>query len=258
MELKAPLNLNNMNIDINAITVCVNYGNYLKYCISNKRFFKRWIIVTVEHDIETIDICKKNGLEYIISKKLYSRQFAKGCAINEALEYIGYNEDWYLHIDADVLLPDNFGDTFIIDEETEKTKIIGLKRPKCIEGDKLDGIGPYQIYEELVDEKLSALNLYTIGRINVDEGEYFKNFNPQFYFDQPDKIIQGFKGYGYFQLWHMPTLFEVYSDLYHVYPSLSKNAGHDDFIFAKMFYQVISLDSYCIHLSPEKIGWDGV
>jgi hypothetical protein len=56
----------------------------------------------------------------------------------------------------------------------------------------------------------------------------------------------------------MPTLFEVYSDLYHVYPSLSKNAGHDDFIFAKMFYQVISLDSYCIHLSPEKIGWDGV
>ncbi len=40
--------------------------------------------------------------------------------------------------------------------------------------DKLDGIGPYQIYEELVNEKLSALNLYTIRRINIDEVNILK------------------------------------------------------------------------------------
>ena len=77
------------------------------------------------------------------------------------------------------------------------------------------------------------------------------------YFDRSDKIIQRFKGYGYFQLWHMPTLLELYPDLHHVYPSLSKNAGHDDWIFSKLFYQIVSLQSYCIHLSPEKLNWDG-
>jgi hypothetical protein len=83
-------------------------------------------------------------------------------------------------------------------------------------------------------------------------------FVSQQYFNKTDEVIQKFKGYGYFQLFHLPSLLEVYPDLHHIYPSMSKNAGHDDWIFSKIFYQIISLDSYCVHLSPEKINWDGI
>ena len=245
-------------IDIYAVTVCVNFSHYLKHCISNKRFFKRWVIVTHEDDEDTIQLCKKNNLEYILSKNIYKRTFNKGTAINEAFDYIGYSEDWYLHIDADVLLPDNFGDTFSKDEETGRVKIVGLRKLKCIDTEHMERTGYYRYYEEYVDEEFEALNLYTMGRVNVDEEEDFKDFVPQQYFNQVDDIVQKFKGYGYFQLFHLPSLLKVYPDLHHLYPSMSKNAGHDDWIFAKIFYQIISLDSYCVHLSPEKIYWDGI
>lgn len=247
-----------MNIDINAITVCVNYAHLFKHCIPNKRFFKRWVIVTTEKDTDTIQLCKDNNLEYFLSKKLYNRQFSKGEAINEVLDYIGYNEEWYCHLDADVLLPDNFGDTFPVDEETGRVKIIGLRKLKCVDTEHMERTGYYRYYEEFVDEEFEALNLYTMGRVNVHEEEDFDPFVPQMYFSKPELIVQKFKGYGFFQLFHLPSLLKVYSDLHHVYPSLSKNAGHDDWIFSKMFYQVICLDSYCVHLSPEKVNWDGI
>ena len=185
-----------MNIDIHAITVCVNYAHLFKHCIANKRFFKRWLIVTAEHDIDTIRLCEENNLEYIISKNLYNRDFSKGEAINEAFDYIGYTEEWYLHIDADVLLPDNFGDTFPIDEETGRVKVIGLRKLKCVDTDHMERTGYYRYYEEFVDEPFAALNLYTMGRINVPEEEDFNPFMPQMYFNKTDEIVQKFKGYG--------------------------------------------------------------
>ena len=47
-------------MEINAITVCVNYAHLFKHCLGNKRFFKRWVIVTHEDDKETIKLCKLN------------------------------------------------------------------------------------------------------------------------------------------------------------------------------------------------------
>jgi len=247
-----------MNIDIHAITVCVNYAHLFKYCMPNKRFFKSWTIVTIPEDTETLALCEKHELDVIFSKTLYSRNFAKGCAINEALDHVGYEKEWYLHIDADVLLPNNFGDTFPTDENVNRPQIIGSVKRRCVDADTLQTQGPFRHYMEYLDEgSFRAVNLYTMGRVNVDEEEDFKYFQPQDYFDKPDRIVQRFKGYGFFQLWHMPTLLELYPDLHHVYPSLSKNAGHDDWIFSKMFYQIISLQTYCVHLSPEQINWDG-
>jgi len=247
-----------MNIDIYAVTVCVNYAHLFKYCIANNRFFKRWVIVTTEQDTETIKLCEDNNLEYIFSEKLYNRQFSKGEAINEAFDLLGYTNDWYLHIDADVLLPDNFSDAFPVDEETNRIKIRGLRKLKCVETEHMERTGYHRLYEEYLDEPFSALNLYTMGRVNVNEEEDFDPFIPQQYFSKTDEIVQKFKGYGYFQLFHLPSLLNVYPDLHHLYPSMSKNAGHDDWIFSKIFYQVICLDSYCVHLSPENENWDGI
>ena len=57
-------------MEINAITVCVNYAHLFKHCLGNKRFFKRWIIVTAEDDLDTINLCKENNLETLILPKV--------------------------------------------------------------------------------------------------------------------------------------------------------------------------------------------
>lgn len=231
-------------IDINAVTVCVNFAHYLKYCVSNKRFFKRWIIVTHKDDWETIDLCKKENLEYILSEKIYERTFNKGAAINEGFEYIGKNEEWYCHIDADVLLHENFPFTF------DQTHIHGKLR--------------HTYLERIIDHKQQigmmpdALYLYTMGRINLNGDENLKEVDFKDVFRQTDKIVQQWLGWGYFQLFNLKALKEVYKNLYQIYPTMSNNAGTDDYIFKQLFYQVISLNTHCIHLSPEKIYWDGI
>ena len=195
-------------IDIHAVTVCVNFSHYLKYCISNKRFFKRWVIVTHEDDKETIKLCKKHDLEYIFSKKIYTRTFNKGAAVNEGFNYLGKDKEWYCHIDADVLLNENFPSTF------SSTHIEGKLRHTYLER--------VLKHKHQLGTLPDALYLYTMGRINLLGDENL---------DELD-----------------------FKDVF----KMSNNAGTDDYLFKQLFYQVISLNTHCLHLSPEKIYWDGI
>lgn len=247
-----------MNINIHAITVCVFYSQYLKHCITNKRFFKRWVIVTVEDDVDTINLCKKHNLEYIFSKTLYTRTFGKGCAINEAFDYLGKDKEWYLHIDADILLPDYFPNIVQIDHVLKRPKIVGYKKNEFMNVQNYERNGPYVPYEELIDKESQSFNLYTMGRVNIEEQLNLENFNPQEYWPQTEKIQDQDKGWGYFQLFHLPTYLKIHPNLYQIYPSLSNNAGNDDIIFKKMFNKVITLDAFCMHLSPTATNWEGV
>ena len=58
---------------------------------------------------------------------------------------------------------------FPTDPETGRPKIIGLRKLKCINTDHLERTGYSVMYEEYLDEPLQALNLYTMGRVNVDQ-----------------------------------------------------------------------------------------
>ena len=233
-----------MSIDINAVTVCVNFSHYLKHCISNKKYFKRWVIVTHEDDTDTIELCKKHDLEYILSKKIYERVFNKGAAINEGFDYLGKDKEWYCHIDADVLLHDNFASSF------SPTHIHGQLRHTYLER-----VLPHQHKLGMLPD---ALYLYTMGRINLNGDENLNEINFKEVFKMEDKIVQQWLGWGYFQLFNLKALKEVYENLYQIYPTMSNNAGTDDYVFKQLFYQVISLNTHCIHLSPEKVHWDGI
>lgn len=237
-----------MNIEIHAVTVCVNYAHLFKHCIPNKRFFKRWVIVTTKEDTDTINLCKENNIEYIFSKVLYDRTFFKSGAINEGFDYLGKDKTWYLHIDADILLKDDFMSTFPIHPKENRPYIKGYVKKK-------DGEEEYNTY---LDGYFYANALYTMGRVNVDIDEDFKQFNPQEYFKLKGSMKQRFNGYGYFQLFHLPRLQRLYKSLHQIYPTLSDNAGADDGIFQKMFGKKVSLDTYCLHLSPEGTNWDGL
>ena len=95
---------------IEAVTVCVDYSQYLKKIISNKNKLDRWVIVTHKSDKDTIKLCKKENIEFVLSKKIFKNaKFAKGKAINEGLNVLE-KKDWILHLDADQLLPENFRD----------------------------------------------------------------------------------------------------------------------------------------------------
>tara|TARA_Y100001938_G_scaffold148037_1_gene230656 strand:- start:1078 stop:1830 length:753 start_codon:yes stop_codon:yes gene_type:complete len=241
--------------DITAITVCVNYAHLFKHCINNKRFFKRWVIVTTSKDKDTIKLCEDNNLEFLICDEIYDRTFFKSRAINRALELVGLKEDWYLFIDSDILLPDNFFD-FVIDG-----RIYGKEKLKgginYIEK-KYKQIKALANVSSDIKEGPSENDIFTMGRINVFDNEDFSNFDPQAYFDLPERVRGQFLAYGYFQLFHMPKFLKTYDKLHYVHPELSKNAGHDDWIFRNMFNKVVCLDQYCLHLSQEGINWDGI
>jgi hypothetical protein len=244
-----------MNLEIHAVTVCVNYSHLLKYTIeANRHFFKRWVIVTHKKDLDTIELCKKHNLEYILSKTLYMRQFFKSGAINEGIEYLG-DAEWILHIDADIVLPQNFPEVFKGDE-SGRPLIRGSYR------NWPDGKGKTfttHRFRKYIDMPILSPLLFCMGRVNVDKDEDLEKLNIQKYFDQEDKIVQSHKGYGFFQLWHNPTFKQFYhQNLQYIYPTQSKNAGADDWIFSKLFNKVVSLSTYCVHLSPEEVNWDGI
>lgn len=247
-----------MNIDIHAITVCVHYSHLLKHCISNKRFFKRWVIVTIEDDIETINLCNEHNLEYIFSETLYTRTFAKGCAINEAFDYLGKDKEWYLHIDADVLLPENFPNIVQLDPVLNRCVLKGNKKKEFGSYDFFQKYGENQPYFEYIDLKYQSYNLYSMGRVNVDENENMNDFNPDKYWGRHNEITDKYKGWGYFQLFHLPTVNRIHPNLHQIYPTLSNDAGADDLVFAGMFFNIVDLNMFCLHLSPEGINWKGI
>tara|TARA_A100000171_G_scaffold34350_1_gene32794 strand:- start:739 stop:1359 length:621 start_codon:yes stop_codon:yes gene_type:complete len=112
---------------IDTVTVSIDYSDYLKKIISNKELLENWLIITHKDDKKTIKVCKDNKLNYIFSKKIYKNaQFAKCKAINEGLDYIQPN-NWILHIDSDVLLPENFNE-ILKTEVNDKDIIYGSRR----------------------------------------------------------------------------------------------------------------------------------
>jgi hypothetical protein len=94
---------------IEAVTVSINFSDYLREIVRNKSLLDRWLIITHKDDKDTINLCKSFKLEYMLTKKIYENnaQFAKGKAINEGLQCLD-RDDWILHLDSDILLPQNF------------------------------------------------------------------------------------------------------------------------------------------------------
>lgn len=102
---------------IDAITVSIDYSDYLEQIVSNRDKFDRWLIVTHWSDKKTIEICKKYELEYICSAEIYADGacFAKSRAINEGIRYLD-PKDWLCVLDSDTLLPEDF--TAVVKSQT--------------------------------------------------------------------------------------------------------------------------------------------
>jgi hypothetical protein len=98
-----------------AITVSTNYADLLPVVYHyNKDFFKHWIFVTDRSDMRTVNFLsnKPNVIILFYDFKNHRNIFDKGGAIRYAqtFAYERYPDDWYLLIDSDICLTQQFAD----------------------------------------------------------------------------------------------------------------------------------------------------
>ena len=164
---------------VEAITVCIDFSKKLEKCISNKHLFDRWIIVTHESDQDTINLCKKNKIEFVCSKRVFDNaEFAKGRAINEGLN-ICDKDAWLVHLDADVKLSHDFRKT-IQKNCNNKSALYGMPR---YYGDKLLKTPVFR--NKIVNKKTKSILELIVGDLGP---------------------------IGYFQMWHSSTT-KFYSEI---------------------------------------------
>ena len=108
---------------LEAVTVCVDFSEWLCQCLTNRDKFDRWVIVTHVSDIDTIRLCEAHNMEYVLSMRVFDEGtwFAKGRAINDALKKMDC-DGWLLSVDADVKLPDDFRET--LDREVTDEQVL--------------------------------------------------------------------------------------------------------------------------------------
>jgi hypothetical protein len=114
---------------IEAVTVCVNYGDFLRAVAPyNSAIFDRWIIITEEEDTETREVCAKFNLHCILTKdhKRNGDDFNKGRIVDRALGHVA-GIGWRMHIDADIALPNYFRRAIMWDN-LDKNSVHGFDR----------------------------------------------------------------------------------------------------------------------------------
>lgn len=92
---------------ITAVTVCVDYGDYLAITLPiNRPHFDRFIVVTTMTDTETHGVAYKLGAEVIATGSFYNRgaSFNKGAAIESGIRCFD-REGWFVLLDADTVIP---------------------------------------------------------------------------------------------------------------------------------------------------------
>jgi len=114
---------------IEAVTVCVNYSDYLAETAAwHRGLLDRWIIVTSRKDEATVDVCHRLNLECIRTDDFTARgdEFNKGRAIERGLGMLAH-DDWLLHLDADIALPVDFRDS-LLDADLDPECLYGADR----------------------------------------------------------------------------------------------------------------------------------
>lgn len=91
---------------IEAVTVCVNYADFLSEVAPyNIPILDRWLIVTTKDDLATREACRRFGLECLTTEEhRRDGEFSKGRMIERGLQHLSA-EGWRLHLDSDIVLP---------------------------------------------------------------------------------------------------------------------------------------------------------
>lgn len=113
---------------IEALTICCGYDDFLAAIIPyNLPHFDRWLIVTEPADEATRELCRRYGLECLVTSDGRDRgEFCKGRMIERGLQHLSAS-GWRLHLDADIVLPAHFRRHVAIGELATDT-VYGIDR----------------------------------------------------------------------------------------------------------------------------------
>lgn len=158
-------------MNIEAIITCVGPQalEMLKFTLpKNRKHFDRVIVITKFDDVDTQEFAKQFADVVTTDKfvNLYT-DFNKGAAIREGIKKLSKNE-WVCHLDADILLPDNFRQVL----ERECNDI------ECFYGARR----------------------VIVPRLNNDLLDLWFNLKKE-----EDFVIYSAVGHGYLQIWHQQS-----------------------------------------------------
>jgi len=222
---------------INALTVCVNYSDYLAWSLpSAKNLFDKLVVVTSHDDKETQNVCKFYYVECITTDIMYENgaKFNKGKAISLGLDYLN-SDDYIALFDSDIVFPPRFAE-FIRSRNYDRNCIYGI--------DRLD----VKSWDEWIHFLCNPVSQHWVGST-------WSAF-PVMY-----RVTQGlnYSPIGYFSMWHSSS--KHYKG---GYPTNSDNAAESDLSFALNWpaeKRILIPEVYLYHLSSEKgeIGqnWNG-
>lgn len=223
---------------IEAITVCVNYSDFLEHSLpENVQHVDHMVVVTTRGDKKTKDLCNHYGVTCIDTDVFYEHgdKFNKGRGINVGMQHC--RQDGYLlHIDADTVLPHRF----------KNTVQMAHLDPACIYGaDRLNAGNYCQWMQE--QEYLTP---------QFQDGCFV---NAHHKFKMGNRLLHGDYGYcpiGYFQMWH--------SSEKRRYPSSGGSGEHTDVMFAIQWprqKRVLLPQLFVYHLESENaemgVNWQG-
>jgi len=232
---------------LEAVTVCVGYADFLAETVRvNRPHFDHLIVVTTPDDHETLDLCKANNLEAVVTRDFYrdNDPFNKGRAIERALAMISHR-DWVLHLDADIALPVDFRDS-LRDLHLHTDCIYGVDRILV------------RNWEQWQDMKRRGVlrrawhcGVYTGGQHGLLIGDRWAD------------IRFGYVPIGFFQLWHGSA---THRDgvVMRRYPDCHSDAARADVKFALQWdrcHRILIPEILVAHLESEKsklgANWKG-
>lgn len=223
---------------IEAVMVCVEYADFLKYTLPEAlNHLDKIVVVTTPEDKATQALCTKYGVDFVDTHVFFEDgdKFNKGRAINLGLSHLRH-DGWLLHLDADILLPHGFRN-------------------------------------RLAQAKLDTKNVYGCDRLNIKSYEQFEKvrneLHPQFqyrYLVVPHQDMSlgarllhneyGYAPIGFFQLWH--------NSAQRKYPINQGSAEHTDVLFSVQWDRERRIhlpEFFVFHLESEisKMGtnWKG-
>lgn len=223
---------------IEAVIVCKDYSDFLQHTLpENMNFIDRLVVVTHPDDKATKALCNKYSVDCVSTEVMHEDgdKFNKGRAINYGLMHLR-NEDWLLHLDADIVLPHNFRKR-LYDAKLNQSNIYGA--------DRLN-VGSYDNWVKHKDKNIPQHAHRFLVHANRE-------------FEMGARLLHQEYGYvpiGFFQLWH--------SSVNRRYPVVAGSAEHSDVVFGVQWprqKRLLLPEFFCYHLESEgqKFGqnWSG-
>lgn len=171
-------------MNLEAITVCIGYGDFLAEIIPhNLPVLDRWLIVTSPEDEETRDVCRRFSLDTLLTNDATRRDepFNKGRIIERGLQHLSA-DGWRLHLDSDIALPSG------LRHRLESADL----DPRCIYGTDRIMVKNYQDWQSLKNSGWMAHSAHCL--VTPPKG-----------FEIGTRWVHHGMGYvpiGFFQLWH--------------------------------------------------------